>query len=363
MTYQQALNQVRNSDSADSIGSLGPDSRPIPAYGLSDHVGQEAIAAWGARTIIQANQLDDVDFVPDGQGTDGGPHASMLLDLLNERCPISTLRLIIAAHRHAGRLRFDEAGTVVLYEDAQLTIDADTNGSCGYLYVTAWLRPTPFPSIWYPPIADKTTPPWLADIHAVNVALPNANVDSLGFGSPEFLREYRGQPRLIERYPEFEVMFPLSVVEVDTGVTITPLTAGAHQRLSAAHKATTSGVVTIYSYPHYLAYPRTEGPWFALVGGGEPPEVDAPERPVILRRYAAADLKSESLRSRVIIASRVLGAAEVKAPENETEPFWFAISLQELDSRMSQSGVSVERAQEPETFSRPLGREGREPGV
>ena len=243
VTYQQALAQVRagtrgTPGSPNQPASAGP---PAPAYGLASHVEPDAIAAWGARTIIHADMLDYVDFVPDRQGADTGPHATHLLTLINTRCPLPALRLLIAAHRRAGALRFDQAGTVTLYEDPQLTIDADTNGSYGYVYVTAWLRAVEHASFWYPPVPDPQPgmPYWLDVIREVNRALTTADTPALGFSSPEFIHQYRGKDRLIERYPSYEVMFPLRTVDIDTGTVITALTADAQQRLTTAHDRVT----------------------------------------------------------------------------------------------------------------------------
>jgi hypothetical protein len=44
---------------------------PVPAWGLKYVVPDNAIAAWGARTIV--TQQGDVDFLPDRQGTTAVP--------------------------------------------------------------------------------------------------------------------------------------------------------------------------------------------------------------------------------------------------------------------------------------------------
>lgn len=123
-----------------------------PAWGLAYVVPPDAIAAWGARLIV--TQDGDVDMLPDRQGSDGGPHANSLFQALDDRFPASRMTGLVSELLRGDFYRTDVPGVTlfiqmstregedfVLYLDERLVVHANTNGSAGYCYVTAWLYP------------------------------------------------------------------------------------------------------------------------------------------------------------------------------------------------------------------------------
>jgi hypothetical protein len=112
-----------------SIDTLG--------YGLRDAVPETATAAWGARLIITMDGY--VDFVhdrTDAVGEDGPRRA--LLDKLTATVPGAMLARIIKEKILAGEIDSRVERDVVLFDDDGLKIVANTNASCGYLYVAAF---------------------------------------------------------------------------------------------------------------------------------------------------------------------------------------------------------------------------------
>jgi hypothetical protein len=108
-----------------------------PKWGQSHVVPEDAIAAWGARMIV--TQQGDVDMLPDRQGGDDGPHTEELFDMLNERFPNKELRDTIGKLLRGYEMSTREGEDFIVYLDDRLCIHANTNGSAGYCYVTAWL--------------------------------------------------------------------------------------------------------------------------------------------------------------------------------------------------------------------------------
>ncbi len=108
-----------------------------PAWGLSYVIPENAVAAWGMRLIV--TQQGDVDMVPDRQGGDAGPHTAELLALLDQRVPLRQLNDTISTLLKGFQMHTRAAEDFILHMDDRLCIHANTNGSAGYCYVTAWL--------------------------------------------------------------------------------------------------------------------------------------------------------------------------------------------------------------------------------
>lgn len=110
-----------------------------PAWGLSHVVPEDAIAAWGTRMIV--TQDGTTDMLWDRQGGDRGPHTDELFDLLTERFSIKTMRDTVSELLRSYEMSTREEGDFILYMDDRICMHANTNGSAGYCYVTAWLWP------------------------------------------------------------------------------------------------------------------------------------------------------------------------------------------------------------------------------
>ena len=114
-------------------------------------VPDDAIVAWGARLIVKQT---GVDLVPDRQGgwslADDEGQRRRFLELLNDRVPNRNLKAAISVALLSGKLktRIDESTgwqllgeetKLVLFDDGELTVVADTRASHGYCYVAAWV--------------------------------------------------------------------------------------------------------------------------------------------------------------------------------------------------------------------------------
>jgi hypothetical protein len=117
----------------------GMTIRHAPLFGLLHVIPDKALAAWGGRFIV--TQDGRVDLPYDRQGGDRGPHTGRLLALLGERFPPDELFRLIGDLLQAGTMDTRHGEDFILYHDEAIAVHANTNGSGGYCYVTAFLWP------------------------------------------------------------------------------------------------------------------------------------------------------------------------------------------------------------------------------
>lgn len=113
------------------------DTKLSLPFGASAYLLPGTKAAWGARLIV--TQQGDVDFVWDRQGADGDEalkaetlawlNGGVIRDVIDQAADMLRKRVILT----------NEACGAWLYEDRRGVVLGNTNGSCGYLYVVAWL--------------------------------------------------------------------------------------------------------------------------------------------------------------------------------------------------------------------------------
>ena len=108
------------------------------SWGYQPAMTQKHRAYWGARAIW--NGKGDMDLLPDRQSsvaTDEGA-AERLRALLNGGALKAANKRLEALAR-TWEVSPSESNEVILHEDDKVRIVANTNGSYGYLYVTAQL--------------------------------------------------------------------------------------------------------------------------------------------------------------------------------------------------------------------------------
>jgi len=126
-------------------------TEPKLAWGLSWAVPEDSHAAWGARAIVEGTGFG---LLPDRQSiwSDDDAARKKLIAALN-----GPGEPVFGALHHAQErvTALREAGTIcgpngeggdleqenVLYEDDAVKMVGNTNGSFGYLYIAAWLKP------------------------------------------------------------------------------------------------------------------------------------------------------------------------------------------------------------------------------
>jgi hypothetical protein len=107
------------------------------AWGLRNAIPDTATAAWGARFIIYAD--GGVDFVPNRTDVVGTTtRKAALLAMLNDKLPKRALIDIISAKIKAYEISTREPNEVVLFDDGELKVVGNSNGSHGYFYVVAF---------------------------------------------------------------------------------------------------------------------------------------------------------------------------------------------------------------------------------
>lgn len=110
------------------------------SFGLIREIPNDAPAGFGARCIQSGSCLDfvwnrsDVFAITDG-------HFKALKAIMNAGVSHELNSAYTKAY-NAGELERDTDNTVTLYDDKALTIKANTNGSYGYVYLCAYLKPS-----------------------------------------------------------------------------------------------------------------------------------------------------------------------------------------------------------------------------
>lgn len=114
-----------------------------PEFGYPAGVPANAPAVWGARAIIDGGR--SLGLVPDRQGcwAMDDTHRAALDALLNNCGVLEIVRRVFTEKCDAGEIRSDEPNEVTLYNTLGLTVVGNSNGSCGYFYLSAFLNPYP----------------------------------------------------------------------------------------------------------------------------------------------------------------------------------------------------------------------------
>jgi hypothetical protein len=118
-----------------------PDDRESATFIYRRGLPDVAVtAAWGCRAIVNSGGM--VDVLPDRQGCFGDEQAvTELIEQLNtgglgDRWRAEASRLLVD-----GTLRGDTGREVELLDEDGVRVVANTNGSAGYLYVIAYVKP------------------------------------------------------------------------------------------------------------------------------------------------------------------------------------------------------------------------------
>jgi len=104
----------------------------------------DAPAYWGARAILGSyRDKSPIDLLPDRQGG-GGPLFSVLASLLNDAGGLKVAQARVAALLNNYIMSSTKAQEFTLIDNDMMKMVADTRGSHGYLYISAWLKPETF---------------------------------------------------------------------------------------------------------------------------------------------------------------------------------------------------------------------------
>lgn len=107
-------------------------------FGLDDLVPTTAHTAWGARLIVNQDGL--VDFLHDRHGF-AGEHRKNMIKVLTSEFPVPRMTQTIGDYLKSGQMKTREEKDFTIFANRLLEVHANTNGSGGYCYVTAWLTP------------------------------------------------------------------------------------------------------------------------------------------------------------------------------------------------------------------------------
>jgi len=109
-------------------------------FGLRHHIPEDAVCGWGARAIQNGFEIDLLWDRQDCFAIDENAE-KLLKAVINERFD-SILRETYRKKYNEGLLNGHEDKLETLYEDRGIVIVANTNGSCGYVYLAAWVKPS-----------------------------------------------------------------------------------------------------------------------------------------------------------------------------------------------------------------------------
>jgi hypothetical protein len=110
-------------------------------WGLNAHP-EDSPAYWGARAILTSGK-NPIDFVPNRQ-SGGGDLFSVLASLLNDAGGLKIAQARVRALLDTWQMSSRESKLFTLVDNDMMTMVANTNGSYGYLYISAWLKPETF---------------------------------------------------------------------------------------------------------------------------------------------------------------------------------------------------------------------------
>ena len=112
------------------------------AWGLHAHPG-ESPGYWGARALLQTSGDFPIDLLPDRQDS-GGPLFNVLAKLLNKGGGIAIAQARVRALCNNWLMRPSKRHEFTIIDTDMMKMVANTNGSHGYLYLSAWLKPETF---------------------------------------------------------------------------------------------------------------------------------------------------------------------------------------------------------------------------
>jgi len=108
-------------------------------WGLNAHP-ENAPAFWGARAILKFGANNPICLLPDRQAG-SGPLYKVLTQLLNEGGGLEIAQARTYALLNNWLMSSKKAQTFILLDTPLMKMVANTNGSHGYLYISAWLKP------------------------------------------------------------------------------------------------------------------------------------------------------------------------------------------------------------------------------
>jgi hypothetical protein len=119
-----------------------PEPPRSPEWGLRGVLPTNAVTAWGARAILQTSGDFPIDLLPDRQDIIGEPEQrSLLKHLLNAAGGTRIMQARVKSMLNARVIDSRKASQVTLLDTDLIRVDANTNASHGYLYLTGWLKP------------------------------------------------------------------------------------------------------------------------------------------------------------------------------------------------------------------------------
>jgi len=113
---------------------------------------ENATVAWGARAILESDGSfsllhDRQDWVSIENDTilpyEGSAGAILEISEQLNKGPLKEANAKCKELRKSGELAWDEEKHVILYDKGEYIIAANTNASCGYLYLAAWKSTPP----------------------------------------------------------------------------------------------------------------------------------------------------------------------------------------------------------------------------
>tara|TARA_Y100001963_G_scaffold146989_1_gene222680 strand:- start:835 stop:1230 length:396 start_codon:yes stop_codon:yes gene_type:complete len=123
----------------DEWGDAVPSEKPSLAWGYDVAIPETALAAWGARGIMDPGPSLGLLFNRQGWCYKTEENRKRLLKALNG----GVLKAIKEKYKtlvDLGEIYSREANEVVLYEDDNVEAVGNSNGSFGYFYLSCWLK-------------------------------------------------------------------------------------------------------------------------------------------------------------------------------------------------------------------------------
>lgn len=185
-------------------------------FGLNAHP-KNTPGYWGARAILGSyRDKNPIDIVANRQNG-GGDLFSVLASLLNDAGGLKVAQARVRALLNTWQMSSSEAKLFTLVDNDMMKMVADTRGSHGYLYVSAWLKPETF-NLEGAEWSGSSEPPKAGDTVETSVwGKPITVLSSINLKGHRFLTFLTGRPVDVSKADSIDPRVPSLAVGLTVG--------------------------------------------------------------------------------------------------------------------------------------------------
>lgn len=183
-------------------------------WGLNAHP-ESTPGCWGARAILTSGK-NPIDIVANRQDADG-PLFGVLASLLNDAGGLKVAQARVRALRNTWQMSSSESKLFTLVDNDMMKMVANTNGSHGYLYLSAWLKAETF-DVSEAKWGGTSEPPEVGDTVETSVwEKPITVLSSINLKGHRFLTFLTGRPVDVSKADSIDPRVPPLAVGLTVG--------------------------------------------------------------------------------------------------------------------------------------------------